>query len=109
MGYKIILSVCAIAIGSFGYMPYVRDVLSRKTKPHAFSWFAWGVLESTAFFAQMAKGGGAGAWITAASALVALFIAAIALYRKETEIKMFDWVSLIGALIGIILWKLTSD
>lgn len=107
--YKIILSVSAIIIGFIGYAPYLRDVFLKKTKPHAFSWFAWGVLESVAFFAQISKGGGVGAWITAVSAAVALFVAGIALYRKETEIKIFDWVALIGALVGIILWRLTNN
>lgn len=109
MGYKTFLGVCAIIIGFIGYAPYLRDVFIRKTKPHAFSWLAWAVLEGTAFFAQAAKHGGAGAWITGLSAMVALFVAGIAFYRRDTEINTLDWVALSGALLGIILWALTSN
>jgi hypothetical protein len=109
MDYKTILAIIAVVVGLIGYAPYLRDLFARTTKPHAFSWLAWGVLESTAFFAQLAKGGGWGALVTGFSAVIALFVAGVAFARKETEIKMLDWFALSGALIGIILWGLTSN
>lgn len=109
MNYKLILGVAAAVIGFGGYAPYIKDLFARKTKPHAFSWLAWGFLEGTAFFAQMAKGGGAGAWATGASALIALFISGVAFYRKDTEIHKLDYLALSGAIIGIIFWRLTSN
>lgn len=109
MDYKIFLGGLAIIVGLVGYAPYLRDLFKRKTRPHAFSWFAWGVLETTAFFAQISKGAGWGALITAFSAVVALFVAGVAFKRKDTEIKKVDWVALGGALIGIILWRLTHN
>jgi len=107
--YKTYLGVLGIIVGFAGYAPYVRDVFTGKTKPHAFSWLAWSVLEWTAFFAQLSKHAGAGAWITGLSAMVGLLVACVALYRKETEIHVFDWVALCGAIIGIILWTLTNN
>jgi len=109
MDYKNFLGVCAIIIGFIGYAPYLRNLYLKKTKPHTFSWLAWGLLEAIAFFAQINKGGGAGAWVTGASAGVALFVAGVAFTRKETEINTLDWVVFVGAILGILLWKFTRD
>src|SRR5688500_6817176 len=67
------------------------------------------MMETIAFFAQLAKGGGAGTWVTSSSAVVALFIAIMALKRKDKQIVFFDWVALVGAVIGIILWQITNN
>jgi hypothetical protein len=109
MDYKIVLSIIATFVGFVGYSPYLRDLFARRTKPHAFSWLAWGVIEATACFAQIAKFAGWGALVTGASAAVALFIAGIAFSRKDVEIKILDWAALLGALLGIILWRLTNN
>ena len=109
MGYKVALGITATVLGFVGYVPYIRDTLRGKTRPHVFSWFVWGVLEATAFFAQIAGGADAGAWATGASAGVALYIAGIAFSRKDKQIRFLDWIALSGALIGIILWRLAHD
>ena len=107
--YKTILAVIGIVVGFIGYVPYIRDVLAKRTKPHTFSWLAWTLLETIAFVAQVAKGGGAGTWVLGFSAMVALFITCIALIRRDTEIHLFDWIALSGAVVGIILWALTKN
>ncbi|MDO8564308.1 MAG: hypothetical protein Q7R87_04825, partial [Nanoarchaeota archaeon] len=70
MEVKIILSFIAIAIGLLAYIPYFRDILAGKTKPHIFSWFGWMIMEAIAFFAIMAGKGSAGAWPHLISAIV---------------------------------------
>lgn len=109
MDYKSILGIAAVVLGFIGYFPYVRDTLKGTTRPHAFSWFVWGTMEAIAFFAQIAKGAEAGAWAAGASALVAFFIASVAFSRKDKQIRMFDWIALSGAFIGIALWRLTAS
>ena len=106
---KVLLGVLATAIGFLGYAPYIRDTVRGTTKPHVFSWVAWGAIETTAFFAQLSKGGGAGAWVTGASALIVLFIAALAIRQKDTQIKPIDSAAMCGSAIGIILWSITSN
>ena len=109
MDYKVLLGLTAVVIGFIGYAPYIRNVLRGKTKPHAFSWLVWGLLETIAFFAQLVKGGGAGTWVTACSASITLFIAVFALRQKDKQIRPTDWIALTGALIGITLWQLSND
>src|SRR5665213_1595078 len=109
MNYKIVLSIIAIVVGFIGYVPYLRDVFARRTKPHAFSWLAWTLLESIAFAAQLVKGGGVGTWVLGFSAAVALFITCVALVRRDTEIHFSDWVALLGALLAIVLWVFSKN
>lgn len=109
LDYKILLGLIATVIGFISYLPYFRDVLKGKTKPHVFSWFVWGLLAAITFFAQLVKGGGAGAWATGMTAAIAFSIAIIAIFRGEKDIKIIDWLSLFSACIGLILWVLTSN
>ena len=109
LDYRIILGVVATVIGFIGYLPYIRDVLRGKTKPHAFSWFVWGTLEAVAFVAQLTSGGGAGAWATGMSSAISFVIVVLAFREKDKQIKIFDWIALSGAFIGIALWRITND
>jgi hypothetical protein len=103
--YKAVRGAAAVLIGLIAYIPYLRDVFKGRTKPHAFSWLAWGTMEVIAFFAQFAKGGGAGTWATGTSAAATLLIAALAFRNKDKEIKLFDWLAFAGAITGIVLWR----
>ena len=107
--YKIVLGAAATILGFIGYVPYVRDTLRGTTRPHIFSWLTWGIMETIAFFAQVAKGAGAGAWATGTSAVIMFFIIGITLTHADKQIRPFDWVALFGALVGIVLWRLTNS
>lgn len=107
--YKIILGILAVVIGFMGYVPYLRDMLKGATKPHVFSWVVWAILEAIAFAAQISSHAGAGAWVTGASMLVAIFVALYAIQYHRSTIRSIDVVAFCGALIGIVLWKLTSN
>lgn len=107
--YKIILGIIAAAVGFIGYIPYFRDIFKGKTKPHVFSWFVWCLLTGIAFFAQIAEGAGPGAWVTGFAAITCLVVAVLAIFRGEKKITLSDWLSFIGALLGLLLWRLTDN
>ena len=106
---KTFLGILAIVIGVYSYIPYFRDIFAGKTKPHAFSWFVWFLLTGIAFFAQASDGGGAGAWVTGFTALVAfaIFVAALRVGRKN--IAPVDWFFLVGSLTSLGLWAVTKN
>jgi hypothetical protein len=72
-----LLGLLPALIGVVSYAFYVRDILKGRTKPDGASWLIWGVLATIAFAAQFLSGGGAGAWITAFTALVCIAIATL--------------------------------
>lgn len=91
------------------YIPYVRDIFRGTTKPHPFTWFVWALINIIAFFAQLAAGGGAGAWVTATVATGCLIIAILSLARGERRITTLDWLCFVGALLSLILWRVSND
>lgn len=105
-----LLGSLAVALGLFGYIFYVRGILQGKVKPHAFTWFVWGLLTAIAFIAQIVEGGGAGSWITGVTALCSFGFAIVGLGKSSrTFIAKSDWVFFIAALFTIPIWYFTGN
>ncbi len=109
MDYKIFLGYLATIISFVSYVPYVKNILQNKVKPHAFSWFVWGLLTTIAFVAQIYKHAGAGAWVTASTAIACFLVFGLAIFKGLKDFTTFDWVALITALISTVLWVLTKN
>src|SRR3954469_11916117 len=108
MDYKIWLGLLAIVIGLISYANYFRSIYNGHAKPHAFSWFIWGLLTGIGFFVLILSGGGAGSWEMGLSFIFCLIIAAIGLRQGHVTYSKFDWISLAGAILAIVLWVSTK-
>ena len=108
--YKELLSAFAIALTFIAFVPYIRSILQNKTKPHAFSWIIWASVTFIIFLAQLADGGGVGAWPIGISGVITLFVAILA-YVKKTDhmIAKKDWIFFILAMSAIPFWYVTSN
>lgn len=109
MDLKTFLGIVAVVIGFLGYLPYILNVVRGTTKPHPFSWIVWAVLEAIAFFAQLASHAGPGAWVTGFSMIIAIGIAFYSLRTNRSAIQTLDVIAFCGALLGIVLWRITGD
>lgn len=107
--YKLALGYLTILLAFISYIPYIRDVLENKTKPHAFSWLIWSVLSAIAFAAQFVKHGGAGAWVTGFTTVACLVIFLLALRKGTRDFPVIDWVCLALAGISLLTWWLMKD
>ena len=107
--YKIIFGSSAIVIALASYVPYYRDILIGKTKPHAFSWLVWAITASVVFAAQIVKHGGAGFWVNVVTILACFGIFFIALAKGQRKFALLDWASLTTAFIALILWRITHE
>lgn len=103
------MGLLASVIGLVSAYPYLSDVVRRKTKPHLFTWFVWGILTGIAFLAQVSRQAGAGSWITALTVVNCFVVVGLAIPYGEKDIKRVDWVCLGGAVAGLLLWGFTSD
>ncbi|MSU74268.1 hypothetical protein EXS57_00640 [Candidatus Kaiserbacteria bacterium] len=104
------LGGAAVALGLFGYFFYVRGILQGKVKPHTFTWFVWGLLTTIAFFAQIAAGGGAGAWVTGVTALFSFGFAAVGLgASSRVFIAKSDWIFFTSTLLTVPIWYFTGN
>ena len=104
-----ILGLLAILIGLIGYIPYFTTIFSGKTKPHAFTWFVWGLLTAIAFGGQVAGDGGAGAWVTGFTAFISFIICALGLVKGKRDFPLADWLCLVGCMLALALWALTDN
>jgi hypothetical protein len=109
MDYHVLLGLLAVAIGIVGYVPYIRDMLRGHTKPHAFSWLIWSILEGTAFAVTITEGGGPGAWVLGLATIVCLFVFVVALKKGDRTFPLIDWVMLGASFFAIALWAVTKD
>jgi hypothetical protein len=107
---KELLSAAGIALTFVIFVPYIRSIQQGRTKPHVFSWFIWASGTFVVFLAQLAGGGGLGAWPIGVSGLITAYIAILA-YRKRTDrsITTSDWVFFVAALSALPAWFLTAD
>jgi hypothetical protein len=105
---KALIGSAALLLTAAAYYFYFRDIFAGRTKPHAYTWLIWGVLTAIAFAGQVSVGGGPGAWVTGATALISLVICAFAFRRGEHRITRFDKLNLAGAGLALGLWSLTD-
>jgi len=107
---KEFLSAVAIGLTFLSFFPYIRSVKRGATKPHVFSWIIWGSTTLVVFAAQLADGGGVGAWPIGFSGAVTLYVAGLA-YTKRADVAITrtDWLFLFAAATSLPCWYLTSD
>jgi len=96
-----------VAIVSFAV--YLIGIYRGKTKPHAFTWFAWGAINAVALAAVLSAGGGLGSWVLAVNTVACFIVAFIGFYQKKVQYDFYDWIALAGALIGAALWGTTGN
>ncbi|MBI3952810.1 MAG: hypothetical protein HY336_02540 [Candidatus Doudnabacteria bacterium] len=50
-----------------------------------------------------------GAYVLAINVISCYIIALIGFWQRRVKYDLYDWIALAGALVGIVLWKLTND
>lgn len=103
------LGLIAAVMAIVAHVPYVADIIRRKTKPHVFTWLIWAMLTLFVFFGQWERGAGPGAWSTMVAGSISIFVAILSLKYGTKDITKLDKVFFGAALISIIPWYLTKD
>ena len=109
MNEKELFGILALLTALISYIFYFRSILQGVTKPHAFSWFTWGILTLIAFGVQYTHGAGAGAWSTGFVALYCFIVALLALFIGEKNIHISDWVAFVCSLLILPFWYFTKE
>lgn len=109
VGVKTGLGILSVVVNFVGYVPYFKDVLQHRTKPHIFSWLVWAVLASIGFAVQVTHHAGAGAWVMGFTALATLSIFLLSLGNGEKHPARVDWISLVLAAVALTWWFVTKD
>lgn len=88
------------------FLPYVWAIVHRQTVPSPVSWAIWAAVDTLALVAMkkanalngQIMGAVAGAWV----------ITTLALIFGEPTMGSIEWVSIVGAVAGIVLWQMTG-
>ncbi len=109
MSLKALAGLVSIIVAIACYLPYISDILKKKTKPHAFSWLVWSVLSGIAFTVQLTNNGGAGSWLMGLTMLATFSVFILSLRFGEPNILLVDWLCLLFAGIALALWAATDN
>jgi hypothetical protein len=104
MSVKEILSVIAGLLMIAGYVPYIRAMLKRETKPIKATWFIWGFLNTILFMSMyfanslnnQIAGATIGTWI----------VAVLTLKYGLPGWTRIDKLCIAGAAISVALWQI---
>ena len=103
------IAIIAAVLAIVGNIPYLRDIIKKRVKPHPYTWLVWSIVSCIIFFGQVAKGAGIGALPTLASEIFTIIIFFFSIRYGFKNIKKVDTIFLVIALLGIIPWILTDD
>ena len=106
---KTTIGIIAVILGFIGYLPYLRDVIKGKTRPHVYTWFIWGAVTIILYALQVSGGAGAGAWVTLLAGLLSLFIFFLGLRNGDKNITNSDTIFFVSALIALVLWLVADQ
>ena len=89
------------------FVPYIWAILQGQATPSPVSWGIWASVDTLSFFAMKKEkvpigqitGAVIGAWIVTLLAII---------FGKPT-MGSIEWVSVLGATLGIVLWKSTGN
>ncbi len=104
ISYKVFISIITVILTFVGYIPYIQDILKKKTTPHAFTWAVWTLAGFIAYALQVVGGAGVGSWALLAACIVCFVIFILSLRIGSKDITFSDAIFFILALISLFLW-----
>lgn len=85
-------------------VPYLIDVVRKKTKPRIVTWTIWTVLMAIAGFAALDAGATASAVVSFTSAFTTSLVVILGYKNSDKTFTKLDIFSFSGALVGLGLW-----
>lgn len=101
---KEIVGIVGVVLTFVAYIPYYRDILSGKTRPHVYSWSLWSLLTILIVALQIQGGAGPATWVTAAAGLLCVGVVFLSLKNGKRDITRSDTVVAVLSLLAIIFW-----
>lgn len=90
-------------------VPYLIDVLRKKTKPRIVSWFVWALMPGIAGVAALVDKQYPTAILLGATAFGSLLVVILGWKFGDKKFEKLDIVCLVGAVVGIILWQIFNS
>lgn len=104
---KNIISVIAGMLFVVGFVPYIRAILRKETRPAKASWIIWASLDYIVLAGMIVKKTVNGQILGAV--IGATIVIGLAMKYGASGWKKIDIFCLAGAILGIALWMISSD
>lgn len=90
-------------------IPYIRSILQGKTKPNRASWLIWTVVNVSLLASYHYSGATTTIWLAASYNIISVTVFLLSLKYGVGGYAVLDIVCIVGALLGLVLWKLTDN
>lgn len=90
-------------------IPYIIDILKKKTKPRVVSWFIWTILAGISAAASFSDKQYAAFVLALSTGVECLLVVLLGLKYGEKDIKAFDITCLAGAIVALVLWYIFNS
>lgn len=101
---KEIIGGIATALTFIAYIPYYRDILKGRTRPHVYTWSLWGLLTILIVALQLKGGAGPAMWVTASAGLLCLGVVILSFKNGKKDITTSDTVIAVLSLMATGFW-----
>ena len=99
-----ILSVLSGVVVFLAYFPYIKDIILKKTKPHAYSWLIWIITQCTAIAGMWFGGANWGLVSLVVGTVLVTVVFLLSLKFGTKNITKEDTIIFIAALCAILVW-----
>ncbi len=106
---KISSALIVVILSTFCYLPYLRDIINRKTTPHIYSWLIWSILQTIGTVTIIADGGGYGALGIGIGTIFCITIFILSFTYGTKNITRFDIACLFGSCFAILTLLFSKD
>lgn len=96
--------VLALILNFIGYIPYIRDILGKKVRPHRITWGIWTILTTIAAINQILNGGGFSSLFFISTTLLVIIVFILSFHYGMGGVSKIDRICLVLALILLIYW-----
>ena len=90
-------------------MPYIWNALKRRTHPHRVTWFIIFVVNAIGLANQHASGAKSSLFFFIGATLITFLVFVASLYNGVGGFTKLDAVTLLGAIIGLVIWQLLKS
>ena len=109
MEIKLILAIISSMMSVILFVPYVIDILKKKTEPHPYSWLIWTITVGIATVAGFRDGGGYGNVSMSIAVILCGVIFLLSLKKGTRNVNNFDLYCLVLALSILVFYLFTND
>jgi hypothetical protein len=108
--FHALLGASSVVLSFFSFIPYIRSILKKKTRPSGASWWTWSFLAIITVLSSWSAGASWEVLILPTWLFVSqLTVAILSIKRGDNNWDTWNKLCVAGALAGIVLWMVTGN